>query len=222
MLASLGSTISVMLVRDSETAFPSMINSFSVRLSFPINPRKSLGIYVIVNSMEVTLETALVGVLATLILVESVAACVILIVLTRRMSSLESRVDRFGLTVIRFLEQFELKLDQLLPVVRRLPEWSRQVSKAAEKMTEATTRADATAAEGLGVLRENTRRLSAASNTMLAKFSKGTYVVHRSIIDPAHRLSAALLAIQSYISRLVFGGDDNNPSDQHPDNQIFI
>jgi ABC-type transporter Mla subunit MlaD len=134
--------------------------------------------------------------------------------LERRLTSVLRKINDGAASIRQVLAHAEGLGERLRSASEQTPGLVRRVADQARRLDQA-------AADFLGCLRDSLARVGGATDELLSGFSRHVFRVHRSILDPALRVSAVLQALAERISG-VFVSPRRSPAEFSTDQDIFI
>ncbi len=150
-------------------------------------------------------EFAFVLILSVL-LVQSLGVTIVIFMINRRLRDIEGGMQRMGSRIVKALSSIKDILGQIVPLSSRLSTWPEQVLKASDSVMAAVRESDRLMTEGIGRIRAGARDAAERLDGVRQSFSEYSFRVHRGIIDPSRRISAAVEAIFATLKRVVFRG----------------
>ncbi len=143
----------------------------------------------------------LILVLAAIVLIQSAAIIVAIIMVGKRLGNLHEKTAKLSKEVMEALDTANQVLGNVEGFKEKIPVWEGHLSRGSDALVRATRELDRSTGKALAFLRDKAEKTSQRSDTLLTRFSQTTFRVHRSVIQPTHRLSAAVSAIQTGVVR---------------------
>ncbi len=179
--------------------------------------------YVIFLSMENSgLATAMVVILASLVFVQSVVIAVAVVMLSRRISLLNAEVGGYVGQMKRTLEGAEKALAKALEVQTQLPVWEKRISAAMKTIVDNSREIDVYASKAVRAARTKVEAGADHSDKLLNDFSRAGYRVHKAVLHPANRISAAITALQATLGQILSRSAPRESGNHPPDQQIIL
>ncbi len=168
------------------------------------------------------LTTAMVVILAALVLVQSVVIAVVVLMISRRVSQLNRETGKYFGQVKRTLEGAEQALAKALELQTELPVWEERVGRAMKAIVDNSREIDDYATKAVRAARSKVAAGADRSDQLLTSFSRASYRVHEAVLRPANRISAAISAIQATLAQLFPRSGPMQPGNHPPDKQILL
>ncbi len=147
------------------------------------------------------LALVLIVVLAAIVLIQSTAIIVAILLVGKRLGNLHVKTAKLSKEVGDALDTADQVLGKVQSIKEKFPVWEGHLSRASDSLARATREMDRSTGKALTFLRDKAEKTRQRSDTILTRFSQTTFRVHRSVIQPTHRLSAAVSAIHTGVVR---------------------
>ena len=165
------------------------------------------------------LVTYVVFAMAGLLLLQSILTLVAIAVVRKKASSFEARIGSLFQQWAQLLDKMQRGIDQVAPLVEKLPLWLQQLSRATTAVGRVSQELDDNAARTLAFLKKQMETAENYSDRLLESFAAQTARVFQAVANPARAVSDILLtALDRFFNR--------RPAAQHEqpgaERQIFI
>lgn len=248
MLASLGSTNSVIVVRDSLTLFPSNaipplsnnsphipgrlpVPEVLLFATLPVNFQDAgrsylteaegcdiVQITMVVNDLD--LVTVLVFIMVGLVILQSVGLVIMLAKSNARLQEAESRLQRYSVQMRPLLANLRDALERLKWIPGQLQAFEETTENLLTSVVGGLETANERFKVGLGAGCDRIEEAGRKIEYGLSTFSRQTTRVHRSIRYPASNFSALIHGLTAGIETL--RGDKKDPTRHYQEEEDFI